>query len=195
MKQAILPKPYSSHSVLSFERLRAMQHGIKITYLLWLLLLSTTGVVAQTDNPRIGYVDMKQLLDSAPQIALSRESIDREFRPQSDAINTDEERLHGLREQLQTREGTDKDALEQRSRNLELSINRRREDLRQQILFRRNEAIQDLEDDINQAVATVARTRNYDLIISSPVIYANSTVDLTQQVLRHLEQQNNSQSN
>jgi len=172
-----------------------MQHGIKLTYLIWLLLLYTTGVAAQDNNSRIGYVDMKQLLDSAPQIALSRESIDREFRPKSDAINADEERLHDLRDQLQTRDASNKSVLEQRVRNLELSINRRREDLRQQILFRRNEAIQDLENDINQAVATVARTGHYDLIISSPVIYANSTVDLTQQVLRHLQQQSNNQNN
>ncbi len=155
--------------------------------LVWLLLLTATAQ-AQNGLARIGYVDMKQLLDNAPQITLSRESIDREFRPQNDNIATDEERLQQLREQLQS-PAADRSRLENRIRNLELSINRRREDLRQQILFRRNEAIQELEDDINQAVASVARSRNYDLIISSPVIYANDSVDLTLAVLAYLQQQ------
>lgn len=165
-----------------------MLYGLKTACLSLLVLLCASLASAQTDPVRIGYVDMKQLLDNAPQIALSREAIDREFRPQSDSITVDEERLRELRDQLQ-QPGAERGRLEQRIRNLELSINRRREDLRQQILFRRNEAIQDLESDINEAVATVARTRNYDLIISSPVIYANDNVDLTQEVLGYLQQQ------
>ncbi len=172
-----------------------MCYGINKCLMLSLLaLLASVSIsqyaLAQT-NIRIGYVDMKQLLDNAPQITLSRESIDREFRPQSDNIASDEQRLNDLRAQLQTTE-TDRSRLENRIRNLQLSINRRKEDLRQQILFRRNEAIQALEDDINQAVATVARNRNYDLIISSPVIYANDSVDLTQDVLTYLQQQSRS---
>lgn len=172
-----------------------MRYGINKPLILGLLALLASAFVAphglaQT-NIRIGYVDMKQLLDNAPQITLSREAIDREFRPQSDNIATDEQRLNDLRAQLQTPDD-DRARQENRIRNLQLSINRRKEDLRQQILFRRNEAIQALEDDINQAVAAVARSRSYDLIISSPVIYANDSVDLTQDVLAYLQQQSQS---
>ncbi len=168
-------------------------HNGKVIFLLAGLLLATAAA-AQNSPARIGYVDMKRLLDNAPQIALNRESIDREFRPQNDSIAVDEQRLQDMQEQLQE-PGSDTNALQNSIRNLELSINRRREDLRQQILFRRNEIIQELEDDINQAVAAVARTRNYDLIISSPVIYANSTVDLTQDVLNYLQQQSQTNGN
>ncbi len=157
-------------------------------------LLLASVAAGQNNPPRIGYVDMKQLLDNAPQITLSRESIDREFRPQNDNIASDEQRLQDMRNQQQT-PGSNSTTSENRIRNLELSINRRREDLRQQILFRRNEIIQELEGDINLAVAAVARDRNYDLIISSPVIYANSTVDITQDVLHYLQQQSQPDSN
>jgi len=166
-----------------------MPYGNSNKYITTLLLVLITSVANGQNAPaKIGYIDMKQLLDNAPQITLSRESIDREFRPQNDRIANDEQRLNDLRSQQETT-GDTSNSLTNRIRNLELSINRRREDLRQQILFRRNEAIQELEDDINQAVATVARSRNYDLIISSPVVYANDTVDLTQTVLDYLQQQ------
>lgn len=152
--------------------------------------MSLAPVSAQQTTLKIGYVDMRQLLDQAPQITLSREAIDREFRPRNDAIAADEERLQGLNRRLQEA-GGDSLMLQNQIRDLQLSINRRREDLRQEILFRRNEAIQALEDDINSAVAAVARSDAYDLILSSPVIYANDRVDLTARVLQVLQQQQN----
>lgn len=160
-----------------------MRPGLSL--LLFTGLFATQYAQAQT---RIGYVDMKQLLDNAPQITLNREALDREFRPRNDAIERDEERLQVMLEQASTGNQTD-DSLQNRIRNLQLSINRRREDLRQELLFRRNTAIQDLEDDINQAVASVARNQSYDLILSSPVIYANNSVDLTDEVLEYLRRQ------
>jgi len=160
---------------------------------LYRLLLVIAGLMvlplsAQETALNIGYVDMRQLLDQAPQIKLSREAIDREFRPRNDAIAADEQRLQALNKRLQET-GGDSQILQNQIRDLELSINRRREDLRQEIVFRRNEAIQQLEDDINAAVAAVAKSEQYDLILSSPVIYANERVDLTARVLQMLQQQ------
>jgi len=165
---------------------------------LYRLLLVIAGLMvlplsAQETALNIGYVDMRQLLDQAPQIKLSREAIDREFRPRNDAIAADEQRLQALNKRLQET-GGDSQILQNQIRDLELSINRRREDLRQEIVFRRNEAIQQLEDDINAAVAAVAKSEQYDLILSSPVIYANERVDLTARVLQMLQQQMRSDS-
>lgn len=158
-----------------------------IIALLW-VTVPIAPLAAQQTTLKIGYVDMRQLLDQAPQITLSREAIDREFRPRNDAIAADEQRLQGLTKQLQSA-GGDSLVLQNQIRDLQLSINRRREDLRQEILFRRNEAIQSLEDDINTAVAAVATQQDYDLILSSPVIYANDRIDLTSLVLEKLQQQ------
>jgi outer membrane protein len=158
-----------------------------IIALVW-VTVPIAPLAAQQTTLKIGYVDMRQLLDQAPQITLSREAIDREFRPRNDAIAADEQRLQGLTRQLQSA-GGDSLVLQNQIRDLQLSINRRREDLRQEILFRRNEAIQSLEDDINTAVAAVATQQDYDLILSSPVIYANDRIDLTSLVLEKLKQQ------
>jgi len=163
---------------------------LRMTVTTALAVALVVPVSAQQTTLKIGYVDMRQLLDQAPQITLNREAIDREFRPRNDAIAADEERLQALNRRLQEA-GGDSLMLQNQIRDLQLSINRRREDLRQEILFRRNEAIQALEDDINSAVAAVARSDAYDLILSSPVIYANDRVDLTARVLQVLQQQHN----
>ena len=47
--------------------------------------------------------------------------------------------------------------------------------------------MQRLEDQINQAVQEIARRNGFDLIVSSPVIYANPDLDITNLILEQLE--------
>ena len=69
---------------------------------------------------------------------------------------------------------------------MQRNVNRQKEDLRDELSFRRTEEVQKLEDQINQAVQQIARDNGYDLILSSPVIYADASLDITQQILNQL---------
>jgi len=66
-------------------------------------------------------------------------------------------------------------------------VTRRKEDLRDELSFRRTEEVQRLEDQINVAVQEIAQRNGFDLIISSPVIYANPDLDITSLILEQLE--------
>ena len=66
-------------------------------------------------------------------------------------------------------------------------ITRRVEDLRDELSFRRTEEVQRLEAQINVAVQEIARRNGYDLIVSSPVIYASPDLDITDLILEQLE--------
>ena len=46
---------------------------------------------------RVGYVDMKRLLDNAPQVVAGRSRLQREFAPRDAALKADEERLAAQR--------------------------------------------------------------------------------------------------
>ena len=76
---------------------------------------------------------------------------------------------------------------ERELRDLRRSINRRKEDLRDELSFRRTEEVQKLEEEINVAVQEIAQKNGYDLILSSPVIYANPALDITDLILEQLE--------
>ena len=67
------------------------------------------------------------------------------------------------------------------------SINRQREDLRDELSFRRTEEVQRLEDQINQAVQEIAQRYGYELVISSPVVYASPNLDITDLILEQLQ--------
>jgi hypothetical protein len=60
-------------------------------------LLADLDVSSHGAVLRIGYVDMKQVLDNAPQVVAGRELLDREFRSRSEAIEMDEFRKNTRR--------------------------------------------------------------------------------------------------
>lgn len=154
---------------------------------IWLLL--APGLLLAQETPKIGYVDMKRLLDNAPQVVASREQLDREFRPRNEAIIADESRLSRLEQELADAENLDEEERldrEREIRNLQRSIERRREDLREEFNFRRNAAAKSVKDEIDLAVQAVAREQGYDLVLSSPVVYASDAINITDQILEFL---------
>lgn len=157
---------------------------------LCILLLGLAIVApAGAQSVRIGYVDMKQVLDNAPQVLAGRERLDQEFRARNDAIEMDELRANALETRLAQGDvsADGRLQLERDLRELQRNITRRKEDLRDELSFRRTEEVQRLEEQINIAVQEIAERNGYDLIISSPVVYASETLDITDLILEQLE--------
>jgi|SRR5699024_4219771 len=145
---------------------------------------------------RIGYVDMKRLFEFAPQVVDAREGLDREFSPRNESLLADEARLERLEAELaeavdlRSEERFEK---EREIRNLQRSIERRREDLAEELRFRTNAEKKALEETIEVAVRQVAEAGDFDLILTSPVAYASNRIDVTERILRWLEEDFQSQ--
>ena len=155
---------------------------------LLLMLFVFVATPAAAQQLRIGYVDMKQVLDNAPQVLAGREKLDLEFRPRNETIEFQERQVQTMEDRLALGDLTE-DArlrLERELREMRRNVNRQKEDLRDELSFRRTEEVQKLEDQINLAVQEIARDNGYDLILSSPVIYADPTLDITQLILDQL---------
>jgi outer membrane protein len=157
------------------------------------MLVLALGVVCSTtahaQQLRVGYVNMKQVLDNAPQVLAGREKLDQEFRPRNQAIETEELRVSGMEQRLVQGDLTEdaRARLEREIRELRRGINRQKEDLRDELSFRRTEEVQQLEAEINLAVQEIARSHGYDLILSSPVVYADPALDITELILHQLQ--------
>jgi len=154
-----------------------------------LLLGLALSISVNAQELRIGYVDMKEVLDNAPQVLAGRAKLDLEFRARNDSIEMDEMRADALEARLQQADMTSENRLqvERDLRELRRNVIRRKEDLRDELSFRRTEEVQQLEDQINIAVQEIAQRNGFDLIISSPVIYANPDLDITSLILEQLE--------
>jgi outer membrane protein len=153
-----------------------------------LMLFMVVAAPAAAQQLRVGYVDMKQVLDNAPQVLAGREKLDLEFRPRNETIEFQERQVQAMDDRLQIGDLTE-DArirLDRDLREMRRNVNRQKEDLRDELSFRRTEEVQKLEDQINQAVGEIARNNGYDLILSSPVVYADPALDITQLILEQL---------
>jgi outer membrane protein len=156
-----------------------------LTIMLLCMVIATPAMAQQL---RVGYVDMKQVLDNAPQVLAGREKLDLEFRPRNETIEFQERQVQAMDDRLQVGDLTEdaRTRLERELREMRRNVNRQREDLRDELSFRRTEEVQKLEDQINLAVEEIARDNGYDLILSSPVVYADPSLDITQLILDQL---------
>ena len=154
--------------------------------LMFLMIVATSATAQQL---RVGYVDMKQVLDNAPQVLAGREKLDLEFRPRNETIEFQERQVQAMDDRLQMGDLAE-DArvrLDRELREMRRNVNRQKEDLREELSFRRTEEVQKLEDQINLAVEEIARNNGYDLILSSPVVYADPSLHITQLILDQLK--------
>lgn len=144
-------------------------------------------------TPRIAYVDMKRLLDNAPQVVAGRQKLEREFAPRDTALKTDESRLATLRARHERDAAlisrAEADALKREIDALERSIRRSRDALRDELKARSDQELDRSWREINNAVVEFAREQGIDLIVPSPVVYASPRIDVTDQVLERLKRQ------
>ncbi|RFF30270.1 OmpH family outer membrane protein [Wenzhouxiangella sediminis] len=158
------------------------------------LLLLCSAAAAQ--DIRIGYVDMKRLFDAAPQVVNAREALEQEFSPRNETLLADEARLERMEAELAESTGLSDEErfeMEREIRNLQRSIDRRREDLTEELRFRTNAEKKSLEETIDVAVNQIAEAGEFDLILTSPVAYASDRIDVTDRVLQWLEEDFRSQ--
>lgn len=166
-------------SALTARRLR--------TACLCLLLTGLCSAWAQAPaSARIGYVDMKRLLDNAPQIVAGRSKLESEFAGRDAALKADEKQLAELRAKAAAAPTPE----QQREMDaLERSIKRQRDSLRNELKARSDQELDNSWREINDAVVSFAREQGYDLIVASPVVYASPRVDVTERILDRLRRQ------
>ncbi len=171
---------------------RAATKTIPGALLAALLGLLSSALLAQTPAMRIGYVDMKRLLDNAPQVVAGRKKLEQEFAPRDDALKAEEAELQTLRARYQREQANlaagDGENLRRQIDAQDRSIKRKRESLRGELKSRSDQELDRSWREINNAVVEFAREQNIDLIVPSPVIYASARIDVTDQVLERLKQ-------
>ena len=156
-----------------------------------LLALALLPSLSSAQTPgKIGYVDLKRLIDNAPQMIESRGKLEREFAPRDSALKGDEKHLADLRQRYE-RDGAimakaDADALKREIDTLDRSVKRTREDLRNELNTRAAAERDRIWQQLNDMVIEYARAQGYDLIVPSPVVYVNPRIDITDAVLERL---------
>ena len=171
---------------------------MSLALLMALVVAFCTPIAAQSPTMRIGYVDMKRLLDNAPQVVAGRRKLELEFAPRDSALNADEMRLVAMRSRYErdsaSMERSEAEGLRREIDALDRSIKRNRENLRSELKTRSDQELDRSWREINNAVIEFAREQKIDLIVPSPVIYASQRIDVTDQVLERLRRQHDTKT-
>lgn len=173
--------------------------GARAVVVATLFAVWVASAAAQPVEPtRIAYVDMKRLLDNAPQVAAGRERLAREFRERDAQLKAQEANLAALKRRQQTGSATlDETQSSQLAREiatLERGIDRLRGQLRGELGTRGAEELGRRWPEIQSVIVEFAREQKYDLVLQGPVLFAASSIDITDRVLERLRRAQPAQS-
>lgn len=153
------------------------------------MLLPVAAVLAA--DLKIGFVDAAKILDNAPQAEAARNLLEREFAPRDQSLIAEQRALRQLEEELAKNSTTLNDGqrrkLEREILSLRRELKRSQEEFREDFNIRRNEELNKLQRQVYEAIVSLAKEQQFDLIVNDgAVIYASDQVDVTDEVLQRL---------
>ncbi len=149
------------------------------------------GAFAGAAELRLGYVDAARLLDEAPQAKDATNRLKDEFASREEEIALAQDKIKRLEEALQ-RDGAVMSEDERKKQTLDIlsrkrELRRMQDEFREDVNIRRNDAIGNLQVLIKQTIEDIGSAQRFDLIFFDGIAYANSALDITDQVLEGLK--------
>lgn len=146
-------------------------------------------VVAAAET-KIGYVNLTEILEKSPQADAARKTLEKEFSYRNEKLTAVRDEILKFEETLQ-KDGavmteTRRSELEKEILNKKREYSRQQEELKEDFNIRRNQEIGDLQKSVNEVVNSLAKSQNYDLVVTQPVLFASDRIDMTDQVLEEL---------
>jgi len=166
--------------------------NLKASHVFSLLLTGFLVTPAAAEDYRIGVVDLIRILEGSPQAAEARERIEKEFASKEQEVTASQRRLREMEDKLAKDSAVmteaDRRELERQVISKRREINRLQEEYREDLSYRRNEELSKIQKTIRVVIQGIAQDQGYDLILGEGLIYVDSKLDITDAVLKKLEQ-------
>ncbi|MGH8250607.1 MAG: OmpH family outer membrane protein [Steroidobacteraceae bacterium] len=141
---------------------------------------------AHSAELKIGYINFGRLLEESPQAKSATQALEGEFMPRQREVAAQQKSLEEKRDKLKREAAVmseaDRIKTEREVRDLELSVQRRFNELQEDLNLRRNEEVGRMQRALLQEVQAYARANGYQLVVSEGVLFAAEAVDITPQV-------------
>jgi outer membrane protein len=163
--------------------LKALGHILFALYLLFFTLISEAG-------SKVGYVQMKLIMQSQQSLDVGKKLM-AEFKPRN-------AELEKFRKQIQDKEAVlEKDAANLSQRDLlakrqeieylKIDFDRKKNRQHEDFLLRKQEELNNFQNNVNSAVTSLGQSEGYDLILYNTGGYIGAKVDVTDKVLKILK--------
>ena len=141
---------------------------------------------------KIGYVVVEKVLKEAPQTVVSNKKLEKEFKSRTDGL---QKKVKAIQKQEKdykknsvTMSESERQKAQKKMQNAKIDIQRIERELREDIDIRRREEIGKLQQQINKSIESLAKKEKYDLILYQGVAYASKGVDITNDLIKALDE-------
>jgi outer membrane protein len=157
------------------------------------LVWAVTAASADAQTLKIGYINSQQILASSTEAAAAEQQFTREMQTFQTEVQALEDEITGMQQRLQQQQLTlSPEARANREQQIQAKLQEyqtRTTELQQMADQRRAELVQPVMDRITVVIETLREEGQYSLILdvaAGSIISADSTLDLTPEVIRRL---------
>jgi outer membrane protein len=154
-------------------------------------LLFSIMLPAVAQEVKIGVVNVPVLMEQAPQARVAMAALEEEFQPRQRTILAKQTEFKELSDKVQrdiaVMGETERRNAEKELRDLQREVTRLQTEFQEDLNLRRNEELGSLQRSLLKEVQDYAQAAGFDLVVGDGVLYASTTVNITENVLRAME--------
>ena len=165
------------------------QHVVKAV--MAIAMVSAFALPAAAQELKIGVVSLPALIERAPQTKASMDALQEEFAPRQREFEAKKKEYDDLAAKIQkdlaVMGETERRNAQKEVRDLERDLARMQTEFQEDLNLRQNEEYGLLQRQMLKEVQDYAQAQGYDLIVGDGVLYVNSAVNITDEILRAVE--------
>lgn len=168
---------------------RRLQLPIASISLFVLFMFPLAGVTADTHATSIAVVNVRYLLQHAPQSEEASKVLKKKFLAKEKELDKEAEAIRAFEESIRQSEGQltrqEKIEKERELRSRKRTQNRALEDYREDLRLAKSAALDDVQETVFEAIDAVRKDEDIDIVIQD-FVSASEKVDITKKVLAYL---------
>jgi len=165
------------------------QHMVKI--ILGIALVSAFALPASAQQLKVGVVNIPVLMERSPQTKAAMDALQEEFAPRQREFLAKQKEYEELAAKVQKDVAvmgeTERRNAEKNLRDLQREVTRLQTEFREDLNLRQNEELGLLQRSLLMEVQNFAAQEGFDLVVGDGVLFASTTVNITEDVLRAVE--------
>ncbi|MBA2650682.1 MAG: OmpH family outer membrane protein [Tatlockia sp.] len=163
----------------------------RVIGILTAMVLGACAFNASADGAKIGVVDLQKIMQASSQMKTIQQKLEADFKPRRDKLVAIEA---GLKQDMEKfkRDGAvmnaaQKKELEKKIVTVQQSFEREGQQYQQELSTAHNEAMEELYGKIRKAIAKVAETDKYDIVLQKDAApFSSDKLDITDSVVKQI---------
>jgi outer membrane protein len=162
-----------------------------VKVILSIALLGAFSLPAVAQELKVGVVNIQALMEQAPQTKTSMDALQEEFAPRQREFAARQKEFEDLQAKAQkdfaVMGETERSNAERELRDLQREVTRLQTEFREDLNLRQNEELGKLQRSLLKEVQDYAEAEGYDLVVGDGVLFASTSVNITDSVLQAVE--------